>query len=572
MTMRWTMMFISIVLLLGGCIQDLLADGAALAPDTETDASSTSTGEPPTPTTSADPGVQTVTGDGASTGTSEETGTDVLTSSGADTSASSGDAVNLPPTVELTVMPDHLGEAGEAKLQLAVSDDVVKVRLSLDGEKLADLTPENFPYVWEALSAKDNGPARKFSVVVEDEEGLTADDEAELSVLLPESGIEKCLFEDPDKGTVTSLISALKYTPEAILAVGTRGTGILRITMWKLDPNNCQPLPGWPKTIANWNPALAGLPSFGVAVDIDEDGNFVVAGNFLVNGQWQSYVVLLNSEGSRLWEKLGAPGDEVAGVAASKGNFGNRVFVVGSRRTSDNPVLTDGMVWVYQATDGEVYVQPPTVLRAPFTPDEFDPDNDNDLSEWVRAVVVDAAGDALVVGEREYKDEETLKIYRRAFAVQVHPFGQVLGTPWTSSAPAYLHDSVRAISACGDDHVAGGWTRDPLDPNAKPEPILFWLEAETHRHLPQLGATQVYGVACDREGKVVSAATRSSGSPDAQVLTVVGTSDTPVWYEQGVADADGASAVACDRRGFCGWGGYRTTNAKPYAVVRVHHP
>jgi hypothetical protein len=73
-------------------------------------------------------------------------------------------------------------------------------------------------------------------------------------------------------------------------------------------------------------------------------------------------------------------------------------------------------------------------------------------------------------------------------------------------------------------------------------------------------------------GKIVSAATRSSGFPDAQVFTVVGTSDTPVWYEQGAADADGAGAVACDHRGFCGWGGYRTTNAKPYAVVRVHHP
>jgi hypothetical protein len=75
MTMRWTMLSISIVLLLGGCIQDLLADGAALAPDTETDASSTSTGEPldPRPRQTA-PGVQTVTGDDESTETSATTG------------------------------------------------------------------------------------------------------------------------------------------------------------------------------------------------------------------------------------------------------------------------------------------------------------------------------------------------------------------------------------------------------------------------------------------------------------------------------------------------------------------
>jgi len=569
---RYTTLTISTLLLLGGCIQDLLADGAALAPDTESDASSTSTGESSLPTTSsAGSGVQTVTGDAESTETSGSTG-----DTEPDPASSSGEAVNLPPTVDLSVTPDHLGEAGPAELHLVTSDDVVKVRLSLDGETVADLTPANFPYAWEALSAKDNGLARKFSVVVEDAEGLTAEDEAELSVGLPPAGAEKCLFEDPDRGTVTSMIAALKYTPEAIVAVGLRGTGTaLRITVWKLDPNHCEVvLPGWPKTIKNWtgDQALGGLLSAGVAVDIDEDGNIVVAGNFIVNGQLQSYVALLNADGARLWEKVGQPGDEVAGVGASKGSYSNRVFVVGSTRTSDNPVLTDGMVWVYQWTEGEdVYVQPPTVLRAPFTPDEFDPDQFNDLSEWARAVVVDSAGNALVVGERQYKDE-MLKVYSRAFAVQVHPFGQVLGTPWTSWAPAFLHDAVRSVSACGDDYVAGGWTRNPLVPNAKPEPFLFWFETETHRHLPQLGATQVYGVACDREEKLVSAATRSSGTPDAQVLTVSGTSDTPVWYEPGVTDADGASAVACDRRGFCGWGGYRTTNAKPYAVVRVHHP
>lgn len=570
--MRWMMMLISIVLLLGGCIQDLLAEGAGLAPDTEADASSTSTGEPPTPTTTAGSGVQTVTGDGASTGTSVGSGT----GSDPDPESSSGEAVNDPPTVDLSVQPNHLGEAGPAELHLVASADVVKVRLSLDGEEIGDLTPGDFPYVWEALSAKDNGPVRKFSVVVEDEEGLTADDDAELSVELPPAGAEKCLFQDLEKGTVTSSIAALKYTPEAIVAVGTRGTGTaLRITVWKLDPNHCEVvLPGWPKTIKNWtgDKDLGGLLSVGVALDIDEGGNLVVAGNFIVNGQIQNYVALLNSEGSRLWEKVGQPGDEVAGVGASKGNYSNRVFVVGSRRTSDNPVLTDGMVWVYQWTEGEdVYVQPPTVLRAPFTPDEVDPDQLNKLSEWARAVVVDSAGDAFVVGEREYKDG-FMNIYSRAFAVRVHPFGQVLGTPWTSWAPAYLHDAVQSVSACGDDYVAGGWTRNPYEPNAKPEPFLFRFGTETHRHLPQFGATQVYGVACDREEKIVNAATRISGTSDAQVFTVVGVSDTPVWYEQGYADADGAVAVACDRRGFCGTGGYRTTNAKPYAVVRVYHP
>lgn len=114
--------------------------------------------------------------------------------------------------------------------------------------------------------------------------------------------------------------------------------------------------------------------------------------------------------------------------------------------------------------------------------------------------------------------------------------------------------------------------RRVVDPNAKPQPILFWLGAEPHRHFPQLGATQIHGVACDREGKIVTGGTRASGLPDAQVFTVRGPFDSPTWYETGVAGDDGAAAVACDRRGFCGWGGFRSANGTMYAIVRVHHP
>jgi hypothetical protein len=176
--------------------------------------------------------VQTVTGDEESTGPS-------TTSSGGDPGSSSGDPVNLPPTIELfDVVQDHLDEAGPADLQLIASDDVVKVRLTLDGEKLADLTLADFPRTWDALSAKDNGQERKFKVVVEDAEGLTAEAEDTLSVLLPQSGAEKCIFKDKVDGAVISIISALTYTPKGeILAVGTRGPpGALRLTAWLIDP------------------------------------------------------------------------------------------------------------------------------------------------------------------------------------------------------------------------------------------------------------------------------------------------------------------------------------------------
>jgi len=492
---------------------------------------------------------------------------------------------NLPPKIELFEVTDvvgspidHISEAGQALLQLKVSADAVKVRLYLDDVMLEELTPAEFPYTWEALSAKDNGPKRIFKVVALDAEGLTDEETAQLGVQLPASGAPKCLFEDPGKGSVVSVISAVKYTPEAIIAVGTRDAGAgLRLTVWLLDPDHCEViLPGWPKTIASWSSGdLDKLTSVGTAVDLDEDGNIVIGGNFLVDGKTQSYVALLNATGSMLWEKAGQIGDEVTSVAAARAQFKNRVFIGGAHHTSDNPVRTDGAIWVYVATDDKVFVGPPVILAAPFTPDEL-PDPKNARSEWVRAIVIHpGTGYALAVGERAFSPDQKI-FYSRTFTMQVHPLGFLVGTPWTSKAETgFIHDAARSLAICGEGFLAGGWTRDE-PANAKPQPMIFWLgtdgSATQHRAEPQFTSTQVHGIACDREGKIVSAGTRATISPDALVFAVTGLFDAPTWYESGDASDDGAGAVACDERGFCGWGGYRTANGKPYAVVRVHNP
>ncbi len=570
------MMSLLALFLAGGCIQGLLDEGDGLVSITATvDASSTSSaGEPSTPTTSAGSGVQTVTGEEESTGSS-------TASSGGDPGSSSSDPVNLPPTIELfAVDNDYINAAGPLTLTLVASDDhaVVKVRLYLDGVKLADLTPADFPYAYDVLSAKFNGDKRIFKVVVEDAEGLTAEREADpVKVWLPASGVERCIFTDPGEGSVISYVSAIKFTPEAIIAVGTRDTGAgPMLTVWKLDPNTCEEIPGWPKSVKNWstNDDYKKAASIGAAVDIDEDGNIVVAGNFWVGNKPQGYVVLLTWDGSRLWEKVGQAGDEITSVAAATAQFKDRVFVGGSVRTSDNPVRTDGAVWVYQASGETAFVSPPNILAAPFTADEKT-DEFNVRSESVRAILSKpGTGNALAVGERQVKDDVDL-VYSRAFTVQVHPLAGVVSTPWTSWAPSFLHDAIRSVVLCGDDVLAGGWTRDDV-PGAKPRPMMFWIDSDgtsvKHRDEPQLGSTQINGIACDREAKIVSAATRDTGSRDVQVFAVPGQDGPLMWYDAGTLADDGAEAVACDWRGFCGWGGYRTTNGKPYAVVRVHHP
>lgn len=571
--MKWTYL---LAFMSSGCLANAWSDlQDNFTTTATTGGSSTTSGTMPTTSDGANSSpVATV------TGPPDESSSAATTLQGPETTT--GDMINLPPTIELfTVTPKdpneiQLSEAGPAELQLVTSGDVVKVRLSLDGVELAkNLKPGDFPREWEALSAKDNGLAREFEVVVEDAEGLTANATAHLDVQLPQTGAEKCSFEDPGKGAVTSVIAALKYTPDAIVAVGTRETDVgLRLTVWKLGSDKCEVLTGWPRSIVDWtaNDTFAAMTSIGVAVDVDEAGNIIVAGNFVVGGNLKSYVARLTPDGARQWEKDGQIGDEVRGVAGATAQFKNRVFVVGAQRTSDVPVRTDGAIWVYIADGESVFIQPPLILKAPFTLEETDQDENNERSEKLHAVVIQpGTGNAMAVGEREFRSGD-FDVYSRAFTVRVHPLGDVVGTPWTSDGPALRHDAVRSVGICGDEVLAGGWTRDHTDLNAKPQPVVFWLGTDKYRHLPQLGATQIHGIACDLERKLVSAGTRLLGPPDAQVFTVTGLFDLPTWYEAGVADDDGAAAVACDWRGICGWGGYRTANAKPYAFVRVHHP
>ena len=237
------LMFTSILAVpLSGCYQELFAAGAGLAPDTEPSSSltSTSTGEV-MPTTSGGSGVQTVTGQtGASTTTTLEPGT-------------SDPEANLPPEILSFSASDGgvVEEAGPVLLELTASDDAVQVRLSLNGELLAELAPSDFPFQYEVLSAKFNFQ-HDFEAVALDAEGLESEPASvTLHVNLKPSGEEKCTFDkQDDEAALSSAITGVVYTEDAIVAVGTRdaGTGT-RLAVWKLHRDTCELLPGWPRSV-----------------------------------------------------------------------------------------------------------------------------------------------------------------------------------------------------------------------------------------------------------------------------------------------------------------------------------
>ena len=549
-----------------GCLESAWQDVAEHFTDTATTAATTaaSTSSNMTPTTTAGSGVQTV------TGATDETTAPAETTWPAETTSSSSSTSpedNEPPTVKLTVDKAYLSEAGTADLLLEASMDVVKVRLSMNGAPLVELTPADFPYTYEALSAKDNGAPHVFEVEVEDAEGLTATDDAELTVQLPASGAERCLFTDT--AAKQSVISALVYTDEAIVAVGWRDAGSgPRATVWKLPPDHCeQPLPGWPKTIANWtDEPLAALESRASAVAVDDLGNLAVGINLINGGKPQRYVAFLTPGGSLLWHKPGKVGEEVAGIAIAP----TVVAAVGWMRTSENPVRTDAMLWRH-LEGGSVW---PETLRAPFTPEEFDSDINNQFSEWARAVLYDPETDLLVVaGEREFKPNQ-IDIYPRAFVARFIPLGLQYGDPWTSPGDPLKKDGATSLYRCGADILVGGWTQDE-PPGSLAQPLTRWLDADgagTKRVPEQLSNARTFGLACDREGKIIHAAVRILGESHAQVFAFADPNEPRIWYDKGGPGNDAAGAIDCDARGFCGWGGFRTMDGKIIAVVRVHHP
>lgn len=542
-----------------GCLEAALDRWDALtASEVSTGStSSSSTGEP---TTSSASGVQTVTGLPEATTGAATTSVD----SGASTDAP---AENPPPTVMLSAAPDVLSEAGKAMLLLDASADVVSVRLTMNDSEPVELTPADFPYTYEALSAKDNGTPHIFTVEVEDDEGLTAKDSAELTVQLPPSGAEKCLFVDDAAGG--GMIAAAVYTEAAIVAAGWRDTGAgPKAALWKLDPDHCEPLPGWPKTIGNWSgdPNLASLASTLAAVAVDELGNIAASGNLVAGGKPQRYTALLTQDGSRLWERTGAPGEVVSSVVIAE----DVVIAGGWKITSEDPLRTDAVFWRHMP-DQTVWK---TVMAAPFTVDE-QPDPTNWLSEKIRAMLIEPeTGFLVVLGERDFKPNQ-FDTFTRAFLARFAPLGGAIGSPATSPGDVLKEEAMNSIAVCRGELVAGGWTRDPSDPKLLRQPLFRWAAegAWLEKKLPEfMSSTELRGAACDREGKTIGAGFRSTGGSDARVFAFTDPLGPRTWYETGVAGDDAANGLFCDTRGFCAWVGFRTANGKPSAVVRVHHP
>ena len=561
-------LLIGTTLTLGGCLEHILED---LEPWLDTASSSGSTSATTTGVETGDPlptggGVQTVTSATTSTTSMGPDPGPIETSSGAE------DPDGPPPSAGLSFDPPKLTLPGAASAKFSFGETITSAVLSLDGKVIAQGPPGALGYTFEATSEDLNGEY-EFKLVVYDGKGGSAEALTTLKVELPEHGLVRCAFQDAP-GIQHSAVASVAWTDEFIAALGVRDEGAgPRLVLWGIDPVTCGVL--WMQKIDIWTQLpIDNLPSTGAALALDESGNFVIAGNLFQNGNFRPYLALLRADDrSLMWETLGEPGDQAAGVARAPWPYEN-IIMVGSRLTSVNPPRYDGLIQGY-STGGSVWVD---VLKAPFTEDEFDQDKFQVRNE--HALAVDINPDTLeviVVGEREFSPDIKQDVFSRTFTARYYPMGGRIGS-WTSSGDYLPNDSARSLRRCGDGFVAGGWTSD-APPGSTRWPLARRLDAEgvsVGRRSEPFADTETAGADCDREGKVVSASTRMAGNQtDIVVHAYLDPEKPPVWQAtyagQGMGD-DKAATLACDAWGYCAWGGYELVDGKNRALVQIHYP
>lgn len=498
-------------------------------------------------------------------------GTTADPSTGDASSSSTGTPVDAPPEVfAFTVetgndTPGQIFEAGEVKLAVEVSDDVVEVDV-LYGDALVATAPIGaFPYTFDITSQNMCDGPQTFTVIVRDAAGQTDAATADLYCQLPAPGSEEYTRTYP--GVSASGGAAIAPLPDGSAVVA----GVLdgRMALWRLDSEG-DVAAGWPKTLTNWtmHADLATKESSAAAVSVDATGAIFIGGTTKSGITTRRYLAKLSDQGERIWEDRGLKdGEEISSLATSAA--GDTV-AAGSVRTSDQPPAYDWGTWGYPKQGQEwsdIFMQPDT---------DPHPDEKNVRSERARAVLALPDGDFMVFGEREYFDAE-FDNYTRATGQRYTSAGARDGELWTSPGLKFVNDTALAATLTAAGFTVAGWCRHDI-PGAIRQVCVQALDADGvlvgSYAEPSPTQAEARALARDREHKlVVGGFSTKPGQTDAWVFASVGADQPLAWqhpYDGGGWDF--ASGVACDPWGHCTWVGTTTKDGLLTLIVSRRNP
>ncbi|MCY0992949.1 hypothetical protein OV203_37760 [Nannocystis sp. ILAH1] len=440
-------------------------------------------------------------------------------------------------------------------MHAVVSDDVVSLQLRVDGEEVWAGPPAEFEWSFAATSKAASEGTYTLELVARDSEGLTASATAMLWVTMPDTGAERCAFtEDVGAGRLTAAV----YSEDALVVVGALANPSYQATVWRLDPDSCQPQAGYPWQLSQWSPQPMPTTSEAVGLALDAEGRMVIAANIGAGLSRRPYLAVLSPEGALEWEYVGPMGQTYSGVTAAP----NRFVVVGevhvNPNDNNNPPTYDGLVESFDAAGTKVWSR---ILAAPLPGDDF-ADNNNDLAEHPRALKwQEESQTLLVVGERLVRENIIFK-WTRAFSARYTANGALVGA-WTSSGLDGDEDGLLAVATCSGKPVAAGWVSSGPNSSTTATRWLDPLGNGDKRRIDNLADASMRAVACDREQKISAVAATDT---DAYVVGFK-SSDDPFLFNQLFPQAT-LAAVDCDSRGFCAAAGLLGN----HAWVRVHHP
>jgi len=457
-----------------------------------------------------------------------------------------------PVIVSFGFEPAVLHEAGTAQPVAVVSEDVVELALVRDGVEVWSGPPPVVAWNFEATSSAASDGEYEFVLIARDKEGLGTTAEAKLWVSLPASGTEKCVFEeDAGPGWLTAAV----YGDDALVVVGALAKPSLEATVWRLDPDSCQPQAGYPWAISQWTAApLVKPPSQAVGLALDELGRMAIAANVGSGLARRPYVAVLTPQGALEWEYVGPIGQTYSGIAAAPG----RIVVVGEQLVNEVPPQYDGLVESFDLEGTKMWSD---TLAAPLPGDDWN-DDLNVFDEHPRGVVwFEQANAVMVVGERYVFENDGKRL--RAFSASYTTNGS-LASAWTSGGLDSTDDGLVTVTRCDEELIAGGWIQDGQSGRT---PATRWLDlagnGEQKRRLDALKDAVLQGIACDREKKYAAAVS----NPLTSFAVGFRTSDDPFVYKLEFSSSL-LRAASCDSRGFCAVAGMQGDRA----WVRVHHP
>ncbi|MBL9105143.1 MAG: hypothetical protein JNL82_29625 [Myxococcales bacterium] len=496
---------------------------------------------------------------GAETGA--VTGDEADTSAGDTTGTSGSLPIDPPPTVEnLECDPAEAQEIGPVTCTYDCSPDATLAELLDDGQVVAT-GPAGAPLIFPVTSAPHNNPGSTITVRVRDEAGQTAEDMIYHPSAVKDPGTEVWTKLEPHDGQL-SVASAVALQGEHVLAAGvhwTNGNMVGTLRRYDLGGDWFGTPEGWSVPHTEWTvlPWLetAYLSPTGLAVDAE--GNIILVGIAIQDGEPRSYLARFHPDGEFHWEKPGLVGTEARAVGVQPDGT---IYVAGARRTGVNPDVWDMEISVFG---------PDKAAYGPF-PYSDPEDLENKQSERGRAVAVLKNGNVAIGGTREVVDPNNgpEKIIRGVLLL-FEGKGKLVGEVWTSSGDKLLHDAILAAVPTEEGVATCGYTETgPNEPGSKKQILIRWhgedlQEIKAPRLETTAGAAVCNALGYNMEGAtIVGAQVYKNGQNNNQWIFAVEDAASPlVDYREHNGASNGDDRVLALTCGYkCAWVGAETVD------------